>query len=476
MGFGEKLRIILELHDIKVYNLASYLGYDASYISKWMTGSKMPSSKHIRKINRDIGEFCAKEGTSAQKKETLAMLKSDIDYTNFDAYATAISKYLSDSDEISEITPPRSGNPSFPSMSGKDYTSVQKRLDYLSIFKTQLSRISCTECICVMTLHVFMDVYKALLDLSSERFEHMTIHVITVSALSHTSTKELCKKILPFFGLYPKRELLFYSADPSSSNCPANDFLLVKDAFMLCPVSSPFTRSEQCIAIADPAFVRENFRAAAAYLEHDPPLWISAPDNSLIAKAESYRIDMETTHRYLCHILAPAANAESLPSLLDGTSLSESDSEFVYKKYRQDACSVRELLVYESTLLDFLSTGHLQVSSSVKISLSKSDRLSYLEDLIAETTLKNNPMSLQIVKDQNPILSYTDFSMNLVLGRDAGFLWNCSNDSDGNIYLRTPEAIEIFNSIFRQLKEMPEQYLVPQEKSIAFIKRLLEFL
>lgn len=106
MGFGEKLRIILELHDIKVYNLASYLGYDASYISKWMTGSKMPSSKHIRKINRDIGEFCAKEGTSAQKKETLAMLKSDIDYTNFDAYATAISKYLSDSDEISEITPP----------------------------------------------------------------------------------------------------------------------------------------------------------------------------------------------------------------------------------------------------------------------------------------------------------------------------------------------------------------------------------
>lgn len=475
MGFGEKLRIILELHDIKVYNLASYLGYDASYISKWMTGSKMPSSKHIRKINRDIGEFCAKEGTSAQKKETLAMLKSDIDYTNFDVYAAAISKYLSDSDEISEI-PHLSGNPPFPSMSEKNYTSVQKRLDYLSIFKAQLSQISCTEFTCIMTLHVFMNVYKALLDLSSEHFEHITIHVLMVSALSHTSTTELCKRILPFFSLYPKRKLLFYSADSSSSSRFANDFLLVKDAFMICPVPLLFTRAEQCIAITDSEFIRENFLSATAYLEHDPPLWISAPDNSLIAKTESYRIDMETTHRYLCHILSPAANAKSLPSLLDGTSLSESDSEFVLKKYRQDAYSVRELLVYESTLLDFLSTGHLQISSSVKISLSKNDRLSYLKDLIAETMLKNNPMSLQIVKDQNPVLPYTDFNMNLVLGKDTGFLWNCSNDSNENIYLHTPEAIEIFNSIFRQLKEMPEQYLVPQEKSIAFIKRLLEFL
>ncbi|MEY8491694.1 hypothetical protein AALC16_01625 [Lachnospiraceae bacterium 29-91] len=476
MGFGEKLRIILELHDIKVYNLASYLGYDASYISKWMTGSKTPSSKHVRKINCAISEFCAKEGTSAQKKETLAFLKSDIDYTNSDAYATIISKYLSDSDEISESTSPSSGDPSFSLMSGKDFTSVQKRLDYFSIFNTHLSQINCTEFTCVMTFPVFMTLYKALLDLSSECFEHITIHVLAVPALLHTSAKDLCKKIMPFFSLYPRKKILFYSADPSVSNRPANDFLIVKDAFMIRPVSLLFTQAEQCTAITDPEFVSENYDSVMAYLEHTPSLWISAPDRSLIARTESYRFDLDTTHRYLCHILAPTANAKSLSSLLDETFSSESDSEFVYKKYRQDTSHIRDMLVYESTLLDFLSTGHLQISSCVNVALSEKDRAFYLEELIAETRLKSNPMSLQIVKDQNPVLSYTDFSMNLTLGSNTGFLWNCSNDSYEIFYLRTPEAIEIFYSIFRQLKEMPERYLVPQDKSIAFIQRLLEFL
>lgn len=476
MSFGEKLRIILELHDIKVYNLASYLGYDASYISKWMTGSKTPSSKHIRKITCVISEFCAKEGTSAQKKETLAFLKSDIDYTNVDAYAATISKYLSDSDEVSENTLPHSENPSFPSMSGKDYTSNQKRLDYLSVFNTEISQISCNEFTCVMTLPVFLTLYKALQDLSSERFEHITIHVLAVPTLLRTSAKDLCKKIMPFFSLYPKKEVLFYSADPSVSNHPANNFLIVKDAFMIRSVSLLFSQTEQCIAITNPAFVSENYNSSMAYLEHSPSLWTSAPDRSLIAKTESYRFDLDTTHRYLCHILAPTASAKSLSSLLDETFSSELDFEFVYKKYRQDTFHIRDMLVYESTLLDFLSTGHLQISSCVKVVLSEKDRASYLEELIAETTLKDNPMSLQIVKDQNPVLSYTDFSMNLALGNDTGFLWNCSNDSYEIFYLRTPEAIEIFYSIFRQLKEMPERYLVPQDKSIAFIQRLLEFL
>lgn len=467
MGFREKLRIILDLHEIKVYNLASYLGYDASYISKWMTGSKTPPSKHIKKINRAIGEFCAQQGTPVQKKETIAFLQVDIDYTNFDAYASIVSQYLSSSDSVMENIS-KSGIPSFP-LSGA-------ASDYHSIFNKQLSQIRCTKLTCIMTLPVFMNLYKILLDLSSEHFEKITIYVLAAPTLLHLSTKDLCKILCCFFSYYPKKEVLFYPVNPPTSTCSVNDFLIVKNGFVIRPVSLLFTRADQWISIVDADYVHENYKSAMAYLEHYSPLWISAPERSPIAKAESYRFDMSAIHRYLCHKLSPTASSESLSSLLDEMFPSASDCDFVYKKYRQDSFHIRDMLVYESTLLDFLSTGHLQISPSVEISLPEKDRPSYLAELIAETKLEKSPLSLRIIKDQNPVLTYANCSMNLSLSDDSGFLWNCNNDSNEIFYLCTPESIEIFNSIFRLLKELPEQYLLSPEKSTEYIQRLLQFL
>ena len=42
MEFGDLLRRILSLNDIKMYNLAAALGYDKSYISKWTNHAKLP--------------------------------------------------------------------------------------------------------------------------------------------------------------------------------------------------------------------------------------------------------------------------------------------------------------------------------------------------------------------------------------------------------------------------------------------------
>ena len=45
MEFGSLLKSVLSLNDIKMYNLANALGYDKSYVSKWINHTKLPPAK-----------------------------------------------------------------------------------------------------------------------------------------------------------------------------------------------------------------------------------------------------------------------------------------------------------------------------------------------------------------------------------------------------------------------------------------------
>ena len=70
MEFGDLLRMILSLNDIKMYHLAAALGYDKSYISKWINHDKLPPSKEIDRLADSIAEFVARECGDDRKRLT----------------------------------------------------------------------------------------------------------------------------------------------------------------------------------------------------------------------------------------------------------------------------------------------------------------------------------------------------------------------------------------------------------------------
>lgn len=59
--FGELLRQLLNISDEKTFSLSKHLGYDTTYISKWLNGSRLPSERSIDKISRDIASFFAEQ-------------------------------------------------------------------------------------------------------------------------------------------------------------------------------------------------------------------------------------------------------------------------------------------------------------------------------------------------------------------------------------------------------------------------------
>ena len=57
--FGELLRALLNISGEKTYTLSKHLGYDTTYISKWLNGSRLPSERSIDKVSHGVAGFFA---------------------------------------------------------------------------------------------------------------------------------------------------------------------------------------------------------------------------------------------------------------------------------------------------------------------------------------------------------------------------------------------------------------------------------
>jgi len=60
--FGEILRTLLNAAGIKRSQLANCLGYDISYVSRWINGQKLPSLKNDYRLFEKIAALISREG------------------------------------------------------------------------------------------------------------------------------------------------------------------------------------------------------------------------------------------------------------------------------------------------------------------------------------------------------------------------------------------------------------------------------
>ena len=68
--FSKLLKYLMDTAKIKNYTLAQEVQYDESYVSKWVTGSLMPSEKNSEKVLKDISA-CVVKSLNEEGFETL---------------------------------------------------------------------------------------------------------------------------------------------------------------------------------------------------------------------------------------------------------------------------------------------------------------------------------------------------------------------------------------------------------------------
>ena len=84
--FSNLLEHLMEVADIKNYMLAKELQYDVSYISKWVSGQMLPSSKTETSVLQGISRCIVKDGTEEGRQTLL----EDYRVPNYEDLQTAI--------------------------------------------------------------------------------------------------------------------------------------------------------------------------------------------------------------------------------------------------------------------------------------------------------------------------------------------------------------------------------------------------
>ena len=96
MTFGQLLKQMLVISDLRASFLANQLGYDNSYISRWLSGQKLPSLKYNDDLFQRIAVILVQnmddESRAVMIREMLPEQPSDMDAQNF---TNQLSKLLS---------------------------------------------------------------------------------------------------------------------------------------------------------------------------------------------------------------------------------------------------------------------------------------------------------------------------------------------------------------------------------------------
>lgn len=100
-NFGEIIHKLLDITCEKNFRLANYLGYDVTYISKWINGSKLPSLKNITEIIDGICQFFMDN----INESSLRQLCYDFELSNDskESVKNELSRYLYDSYESQKL-------------------------------------------------------------------------------------------------------------------------------------------------------------------------------------------------------------------------------------------------------------------------------------------------------------------------------------------------------------------------------------
>ena len=68
MNFSVLLQKLIHITGVKPQVLADRLGYDVSYISKWQSGAKLPSSRNAEELSEKMAHFFVSGADEGRKK------------------------------------------------------------------------------------------------------------------------------------------------------------------------------------------------------------------------------------------------------------------------------------------------------------------------------------------------------------------------------------------------------------------------
>lgn len=440
MSFGETLRELLNRSDIKMYNLADALGYDKSYISKWINSAKLPPAKDISVLSEKIGNFINRSCSDAHR---------EILCNYFDLSADSLS------DDIAQLL--------HRAYLDDKYTDAPKQMKKTSAAVSKRSVVR--ECVIATQPLEYLPVDDDLqsLELGSGRSR---LSAIIDSHGFDSDVDSYWRYISRLMALGSNVDVSLIEVTKDSKTKLPSRLVISKDEFVSRSTELPFSNDIIMTRSEDSAVVDAYYQDARRFLMRQQSMLESSNVNGNLYY---YKYAGSDQKRYLLSGMFPLYMSTKLfAELLNkyGTALQR--SEKARSRYLREFTTPKSVVIYDSAFLRYMSTGKISAFDATEHeTLTKTERKRHLTELIEE--IEEGRLSLRVLSDKNPILNYDDTTLSFFMNSNSAYYSNLMRKKEGVQYFISSANRRRLSEFLDHIDSLDESYLTSNKLTIDYI-------
>ena len=454
MTFGRTLQELTRLCGVKRCNLADALGYDPSYISRWINGVKHPSLRSNDALPAQIAAYLTANAAPDVRARIAGQFDLRCDAADDAGFSAALASLLADT-----IAADRAAGPERPQPTGAENAGLSPVKDIAlfpeGIFMAlqQAPSSARLDMICTMPIHI--------------QFKNNDAFFRRVRGILSARTDSFCRSLCYLLGLGKQIRYEFYEFRASRTGY----VYLIRDALMLQYLREPFSREVYLLETADPALVGRYCAAADAYIRDRLPL-AQAPNLQQLRR-QQYFLDYFTQPHGRCLLrhMQPFFLPEPLrerflsrhPELRQELQLFLGSAEFF-----------ETIFLYQLALVDYIYTGRLHFLGTV-IDVPPEARREHLRSMIEQ--LRRTPERLCILCTQNRVCNYDDLSVSVFVNQHAAFVLDGASGGAQPAYTVSSGAmVHQLNVWMDHFRKLPAAQRLTGQDAIDYLTRCMRLL
>lgn len=480
MTFGQTLKLALNASGVRISALASGLGYDVSYISRWTSDKKLPSLKYndelFSKISQIIVDSCSDADMLSLVRSMGLSAESVSDaFTARQELAGKLARAYLDSSSQQHASPTElQNNASISTVAAKAlHEAFADTIAYLC----ENSDKESINCITNAPVHLFnadetsffgpiygnSAITKPLVFHQMVNPEHLSAHLDLY-----------CEAICKFLSQAPGIRYEFYSVgDLDESSDPV---VIIENGLFFQYLSNPCAGARYSLMSQDKALVYDMYSDAERKLNACRKMLKHRVLSRLTEKQFFFQYIMSGNKRMILTSMYPLfMEGEQLRALLDKYPLSIAADEAVNAFLLSAMNAPKRIVLLKSAIIRYIHSGKLCLIGR-HVQIDREERLRHLHRML--DVLRNSGDSqLTILNDETPILNPGDIKVSLFLSEGAAFAEHQESDAEtGFVQFKDLTLIESLNEYHSHLETLGDRYSLSGEAALKFIERGLEML
>lgn len=472
-NFGEIIHKLLDITCEKNFRLANYLGYDVTYISKWINGSKLPSQKNITEIIDGICQFFMDN----INESSLRQLCYDFELINNskESVKNELSRYLYDSYESQKLNKNKDyiiNNNNSCTMLGnndidkwifenlKNYCNKSKEKDIHIIITHDIKRYSSKKSVSEISKN------KDFVFNSKKVYIHQLINLDEMKK----DINEYCKIILLYLNSNSNITYNLYSNNNENFN-----MILVKNCLSVMYINDNNCNLNINSVSRDLETINNLYNHYNNYLSSKVQLYEIKSGQELMDQKYLINFVMQNHIKLIFKNMHSIGIPEDILSKIrHDNNLSSDNLNKVFSMMNVCLQNMKlKIIIYKSALLNYIFDGILNLYDKIVL-VSKEDRVCHLQNII--NILKTNELfEIRFIEDDNDFISISDLDNSIFISNQSCF--TLKDDAKDSLYFKfiNKDIIINFNTFFDNIFNSSAEYST-REDVITFIEKGIELL